>query len=330
MSFRFQVPGVRFAFRSERNVAKALLMMIGDIGLNSLEYAMQKVLFLGNGINRLTNHGVSWDDAICDLAKDVGGTELLDHRDYVPFTLIYEGFCSKSSVNSKRGVTPLKKKVAMLLIQMVFNPFHKQVMDLGLNHIITTNYDYSLENSISHSFKPEYFRREGRYSVFRRVKIANTNVWHVHGETEKPETITLGHEQYSGQLENLRKHLTSMKTSPFRNHHYKFENSDLKYSWGDIFLRDEIHIVGFSLDYSEIDIWWLLTFKAQYESRYKIKCGPTVFHYWSDKPQDKKDKGKIELLKSLKVKVVEKFNVNYENMYSEFLNGFLGNAATNR
>lgn len=283
---------------------------------------MQKVLFLGNGINRLTNHGVSWDDVICDLAKDAGGTELLEFKDYVPFTLIYEGFCSQTSDNSQRGITPMKKRVATSLMKMVFNPFHKQIMDLGLTHIITTNYDYSLEDSMAKSFKPEYFRKESRYSVYRRVKIVNTNVWHVHGEIEKPETITLGHEQYSGQLENLRKHLTSRKASPFLNGHHNFESSKLKYSWGDVFLRDEIHIVGFSLDYSEIDIWWLLTFKAQYESRYKIKCGPTIFHYWSDKPQDKKDKGKIELLRSLKVNVAEKFKVNYENMYSEFLNSF--------
>lgn len=283
---------------------------------------MQKTLFLGNGINRLTNDGIGWNDVLNELANDVDGRELLKHKDYVPFTLIYEGFSSKSSENSKRNITPLKKKVANLLGKMVFNPFHSQVMNLGIKHIITTNYDYSLENSISHSFTPEYFRRESRYSVFRQVKIANTNIWHVHGEIEKPETITLGHEQYSGQLENLRKHLTSKRTSLFRKRHNRFEDSNLKYSWGDVFLRDEIHIVGFSLDYSEIDIWWLLTFKAQYESRYKIRCGQTVFHYWSDKPKDEKDKGKIELLKSLKVKVDDKFNINYKNIYEEFFKRF--------
>lgn len=283
---------------------------------------MQKTLFLGNGINRLTNVEMSWNDILNDLADDVDSSRLLKYQDYVPFTLIYEGFSSRSSENSKRGITPLKKKVAKLLGKMVFNQFHKQVMNLGIDHIITTNYDYSLENSILPSFKPEYFRRESRYSVFRRVKIANTNVWHIHGEIEKPETITLGHEQYSGQLENLRKHLTSKKTSPFRRHHNNFEDSDLRYSWGDIFLRDEIHIVGFSLDYSEIDIWWLLTFKAQYESRYKIRCGQTVFHYWSSKPKDEKDMGKIELLKSLRVEVNDKFEVDYENMYAEFFKRF--------
>jgi len=283
---------------------------------------MPKTLFLGNGINKLTNLGIGWDDVLNDLASEVDGTKLLKHKDYVPFTLIYEGLSSKSSENSKRGITPLKKKVAKLLRKMEFNPFHKQVMDLGIDHIITTNYDYSLENSISNFFKPENFRKESRYSIFRRAKVGNTNVWHIHGEIEKPETITLGHEQYSGQLEHLRKHLTSKKVSPFRKNYSNFESSDLEYSWGDVFLRDEIHIVGFSLDYSEIDIWWLLTFKAQYESRYKITCGPTIFHYWSDKLQDEKDMGKIELLKSLKVRVDEKFGINYEKTYVGFLKRF--------
>jgi len=249
---------------------------------------MPKTLFLGNGINKLTNLGIGWDDVLNDLASEVDGTKLLKHKDYVPFTLIYEGFSSKSSENSKRGITPLKKKVAKLLRKMEFNPFHKQVMDLGINHIITTNYDYSLENSISNFFKPENFRKESRYSIFRRAKVGNTN----------------------------------KKVSPFRKNYSNFESSDLEYSWGDVFLRDEIHIVGFSLDYSEIDIWWLLTFKAQYESRYKITCGPTIFHYWSDKLQDEKDMGKIELLKSLKVRVDEKFGINYEKMYVGFFKRF--------
>ncbi len=283
---------------------------------------MQKSIFLGNGINRLTNGNLGWNDIMNKLAKDIDGGELLKHKDYVPFTLIYEGFSSKSSENSQRGATPLKKKVADLLSVMQFNIFHKRFMNLGINHIITTNYDYSLEKSVSEYLEPEYFRDEKRYSVFRRAKIENTNIWHIHGEVADAATITLGHEQYSGQLENLRNHLKSKKKSPFRNRVDNFEDSDLKYSWGDVFLRDEIHIVGFSLDYSEIDIWWLLTFKAQYESRFEITCGQTVFHYWSDKIRDESDRGKIELLKSLKVEVDERFKINYEEMYDDFLERF--------
>ena len=283
------------------------------------EQAMNKTLFLGNGINRLTNLGVGWNDVISALASDVGGEELLKYKENIPFTLIYEGFSSKKLENSKRGITPLKEKVANLLSKMVSNPYHERIMNLGMKHIITSNYDYSLENSISEISDFEFFRNETRYSVFRRVKVANSNIWHIHGEVEKPATITLGHEQYSGQLEHLRKHLTSKDASPFRIHQSGFENSDLKYSWGDVFLRDEIHIVGFSLDYSEVDIWWLLTFKAQYEARYHIKCGPTIYYYWSSGPKKEKDKGKIELLKSLKINVEEKFNIDYREMYDRLI-----------
>ncbi len=283
---------------------------------------MGKTLFLGNGINRLTNFGVGWNDVISDLAREVGGEELLKHKEYVPFTLIYEGFSSKKLENSKRGITPLKEKVASLLSKMVSNPYHKRIMNLDINHIITSNYDYSLENSVSDISEFEFFRNETRYSVFRRVKVANSNIWHIHGEVKKPATITLGHEQYSGQLEHLRKHLTSKKKSPFRMRRYNFEKSDSRYSWGDVFLRDEIHVVGFSLDYSEVDIWWLLTFKAQYEARYHIKCGPTIFYYWSSDSEKEKDKGKIELLKSLNVTVEENFNIDYRKMYDRFIEDF--------
>jgi hypothetical protein len=193
---------------------------------------------------------------------------------------------------------------------------------LGLSHIITTNYDYCLENSSLAPIAHENLESENRYSVFRRTKVSKSYVWHVHGEINKPKTITLGHEQYAGQLQKLRSHLTSKKSSPYRAGISTFELPNRKYSWGDIFLKDEVHIVGFSLDYSEIDIWWLLIFKAQYFSRYGISCGRTFFHYWSDEEKDDKDKGKIVLLKSIKVDVKEKFNVNFREAYSEFLSGF--------
>ena len=35
------------------------------------------------------------------------------------------------------------------------------------------------------------------------------------------------------------------------------------YSWLDVFLRDDIHIVGLGLDCTEIDLWWAVTYKAR-------------------------------------------------------------------
>lgn len=283
---------------------------------------MQKILFLGNGVNRLTNSGMSWNDVITYLANEVHGEDLLKYKDDIPFTLIYDGFSSTSLVNSQRGITPLKKRVAELLNKMKANPFHRKIMELGINHIITTNYDYSLENSATNGLKRQFYRTEKRYSIFRRIKVGNTNIWHIHGEIDKPETITLGHEQYSGQLENLRKYLTK-KTSALKQNPNGFETSNPRYSWGDLFLRDEIHIVGFSLDFSEIDMWWLLSFKAQYKARYNFECGPTFFYYWSSDSKNEKDVAKISLLKSLKVKVFEEFNIiDYKEMYKNFINGF--------
>lgn len=39
----------------------------------------------------------------------------------------------------------------------------------------------------------------------------------------------------------------------------KFTNS----SWIELFFNSNIHIVGFSLDYAEIDLWWILNKRAR-------------------------------------------------------------------
>jgi hypothetical protein len=42
-------------------------------------------------------------------------------------------------------------------------------------------------------------------------------------------------------------------------------NTDKNYSWLDFFFRDNTHIkiIGFKLDIEELDLWWLLTYRAK-------------------------------------------------------------------
>ena len=48
--------------------------------------------------------------------------------------------------------------------------------------------------------------------------------------------------------------------------------------WSDLFFTHDIHIVGLTLDVCEIDLWWLLTYRAQlFHSNSGIKNEITLY-----------------------------------------------------
>jgi len=285
---------------------------------------MQKSIFVGNGINLLTKSAKSWQDVLRELSAIVGDPSLIDFIDYMPFTLFYEAVCSGYFRRGEKSDIALKRHIAKLLSSMKHNPFHYQIAKLGLGHIITTNYDYCLENSIL-ADKPlahDNLRSENRYSVFRRTKINSSYIWHIHGEINKPLSIMLGNAQYGGHFQKIRTYLTTPNTSPFIAGIRDFEKEKI-YSWVDVFLRDEVHIIGFSLDYSEIDLWGLLSYKSRIQRVSKIQGGQTYYYHWTSKLENNSDKAKIRLLESLGVKVVKVFDIkDYAKEYENFIANF--------
>ncbi len=281
---------------------------------------MQKALFLGNGINLLTKGAKSWLNVLEELSRKVQQPNLVKLADYKPFTLIYEAICSRFFKGGNRNDSILKQHVADLLREMGHNIYHHNFLELGANHIITTNYDYCLEQSISPRVFHNNMSRETSFSLFRRTKSLSTQIWHIHGEIDYPKTIMLGHEQYGRYLRRLCDYLTSKnKKSPFMLGKQEFDDSD-KYSWTDVFLRDEIHIIGSSLDYSEIDLWWLLSYKSRIQKTHKFTCGPTYYYHWTGKKENDRDKARIQLLESLGVKVKEKYGVkDFSKEYENFM-----------
>ena len=144
-------------------------------------------------------------------------------------------------------------------------------------------------------------------------------VWHVHGESDVPNSITLGHEQYAGQLQKMRNYATADRTtksrdaSPFKLNNLRFDTDGSVYSWLDVFLRDNIHILGLSLDYTEIDLWWLLSYKERLRQRSTYSVGATSFHAIDEPSMPKQKQGLLSILESFGVSVIK--HDSYETMY---------------
>ena len=283
---------------------------------------MEVTLFVGNGINRLeAERDVSWGKVLEDLARKLGRQSLLDLRDNKPFTLIYETLLVKLFQRGNKQDLLLKKYVSNSMLEMMPNQYHRKFLNLGVKNIITSNYDYCFEMVSQTEIKHFNVKRESKYSAFRRTKVGDAYIWHIHGEVEEPESIMLGYEQYGGYLQKIRKYLLpSQKRRELNiaNLKKKFDRR-LTNSWVDLFLRDEVHILGFSMDYSEIDIWWLLVFKAQCQARYGIKPGRTIYYHWTKSKEDDLDRAKLQLLEALGVKISTRFEIDsFEDCYNNF------------
>ena len=194
--------------------------------------------------------------------------------------------------------------------QLRGNDYHRRLVEAVGPHILTTNYDYNIERALGSFGTPASPRRESRYSVFRRRKIRDHFVWYIHGEVDHPETILLGHDHYSGQLQKLRDYATADRNSTrtrrslFKLDELEYEASGAPYSWIDVFFRDEIHIVGLALDYTEIDLWWLLAYKRRLRQMKDYIVGETIFHEIRLGEGEEPERAKVSILKSFGVEVV--------------------------
>lgn len=286
---------------------------------------MATSLLIGNGINRVTNQDASWEHVLNALVPGTLSGQALEHMKHKPFALVYEEILLTRMSNDKRVDEPaMKEKIAELVGGLQFNAFHRRVMDSAVRHVITTNYDYGFEKATRLSYPRRHLLRESKYSVFRRRAIGSKFVWHIHGEVEAPNTITLGYDQYSGYLQKLRSYATADREtkngSPFKMGMIDFDTVEgTVYSWLDVFLRDDIHIVGLGLDYTEIDLWWAVTYKARKKAQ-GFPVGRTVYHDWYTGEVEEQALARRSLLKALSVEVMPRDCADgYETAYDTFI-----------
>ncbi len=283
------------------------------------------VLFLGNGINRLGG-GYNWQDTLQNLSQDAGITAPNHLFNKVPntvfFEIIYAAFLQKKGIKHEERY--LKESISEKLAEFPENKYHRGLYDLGITNILTTNYDYAIEKGSQEIFDSANAYTETRYSLFRRTKAGNLSIWHTHGEINKSNTIMLGFDHYAGSLQKMRSFIT---TGLSKRYHKKValesvtrknRYSQTPFSWVDIFLLNDVYILGFGMDFSEIDIWWLTIYKQRMREKNK-RFGTTTYHsFIHQENADKKEleETKIEVLRSLGV-TVKKHTINTNHTYSD-------------
>lgn len=304
----------------------------------------KKTLFLGNGLNMLNaDHCISWKKLMDMLNESPTSSD-------VPYTLLFEKILHDGGVKFP-DVLKTKKEMIQSEIKrlgFVHNPLLKKFVQLdNYSDILTTNYDYNIENEIDKNFleNKKSLRMtpyEDLLSMRRGYVMEDKRIWHIHGEIEttkvchsphyNSESIMIGFNHYALYLQTMMNTLKnyikpqrplSVNSKFIQNLKDGIREKDLNVYWMFQFFTRDIDIVGFSLDFCETHLWWLLSKRAELIS--ETGCQENTIRFFEkasgggsqDTPLGRH---KIELLKSLKVDVVTIDACTYADFYNKVYN----------
>ena len=267
-----------------------------------MKYSTRQVLLIGNGINQAYG-GISWPELLSKIrVRSDYHTEALKSPMPLQAILLTNNNIKDALRNNKEAFygeirSPEQEQVLLSLL------------DMDTDDILTTNYSYELEAAaIGEKTVSDYRlcrmnertcdKTELRYLLhtYNRVpyKERSLRVWHIHGESRKPDSMILGHYWYGNQLSRIKAELDE------RKNRYAFrQNNGLEISydsWIDSFILGDVYVLGFGFDTSEFDLWWLLNRKK----REKAKKGKVFFY----EPASEKSREKQDLLRLLDVEVM--------------------------
>lgn len=234
-----------------------------------LSRKIPQVLFLGNGLLRACG-GQSWDALLQTMTK----------RSDLPSSLASSMPLRAILITGNQVQASLKSN-PLLYGTPLPEDKNQPVRDLlagGFDHILTTNYSYELEaaaqpdallvksrlpgmmKNVSPSGRADSKYLLSTYNEFSYQGVLN-RIWHIHGEARKPGSIVIDHNAYAMLLGRYIEHMKQAGHKYIRaaESHSEFP----MYSWLDAFITGDVYFLGFGLDYSEIDIWWLMERKAR-------------------------------------------------------------------
>lgn len=261
----------------------------------------EKALLIGNDINN-TTESYSWQDLINGLL-DYARIDRNLNQVNKPFPMLYEEIYLNSARAYRTSESRLKNYIAAQTRKMKPNVLHKLILELGIENILTTNYDLSFEKTAGLEVKKTInkgYIKENLYNVFRYHQTENHKIWHLHGSQTVPKTITLGYEHYSGFLQQMRNYVATGTKGIYKKKDFlpmakRIKMNEVQYeSWIDLFFTHDIYIFGLNLDFVEMHLWWLLTYRARVVVENRFPVTNKIVYFYPQK-YEKASKHKLEM-----------------------------------
>ena len=284
-----------------------------------------KVLLLGNGINKSFNRD-SWDEMLKNIKEENITEQDLEIIKNLPYPLQAVAI-TKDQVDKK--LEDFSEELVKIEITDEQQSMIRSLLECNFDAILTTNYTYEIEKSIDPEFscKPKsrckcrkkdvidkyLTSKEKQYGLYRYMHLEKSdkqyNIWHIHGEAARPESMVLGHYYYGKLLSTVQ----NVVSKYMKKYHAKSEKIRLQ-NWVDYFLMGDVYILGFGLDLSEMDIWWLINCKKRNNPEGKV--------YYIEPNMDlEKNVGKKVLLQTYGVEIITELvnDGEYRDYYNRMI-----------
>ncbi|QZY56674.1 SIR2 family protein [Crassaminicella profunda] len=280
---------------------------------------MENTVLFGNGVNRVNSANLSWEE----LLKNISGDKNSSSR--LPNTINYEHIFLKrnDTILFHDAELKLKRKIVEELNKIEPSDLHYKIGELPASNFLTTNYDYAFNVSLKQfSELPYKDNSEKLYSIRRNNSYIKDNnstfkVWNIHGELNNPKSIMLGLDHYCGSIGKIDQYVKgTYRIGKKVVKHMKEKLLGLEewdnISWVELFFNSNVYILGFGLDYSEIDLWWILNKRARMCKSKELKDRITneIIFYGNV------DEDKQLLLESFNVEVINKKDNSWDKFYS--------------
>lgn len=254
-----------------------------------------KVLLIGNGLNLSYNRpSQSWSE----LLKEGSLPGIPDNMN-IPFSL------EVVLRTNDRVQEKMQKKAGELYGSMTpeLSRVLNRLLGMGFDEILTTNYSYEAEMAflgtdtisdyrLRKLAKSTTGRIDARYMLHSYNELASPDgrvnrIWHIHGEAKKTESMIIDHYHY-GELLNRFVNFFRWRKRDYDN--FESYNDIPKESWLDAYMLGDVYILGQGMDFSEMDLWWLL-------NRKKLETANTGRVLFYEPRGDRRYDQKIELLR---------------------------------
>lgn len=267
----------------------------------------QTTIFYGNGINRLSKEGKSWDD----LLRHISPGQILPPIEnntlkYEYIVLPKDRYIEVVDKNIKEedkllpaelkdSEIHIKEDLTYELSQLKATDFYKKLAELEAENYMTTNYESHLNNPFFemgyHLIDPDNRIHKTKPHYTFEKEESHIKQWNIHGSLELQESMLLGLYEYSKYVIDIDKIIRSIERD--------LPDID-RQSWPYIMLHSDVHILGFGLGYEEIDIWYFLTSRKRLLRTNKIEKNRITYYAIND---GSFDIGKVKLLEALDVEV---------------------------
>ena len=227
----------------------------------------KRVLFAGNGVAMRIGAANKWNEIISEFAKEYAPQldgELLKK---LPYNM---QIVAATQDNVDKSMVELCQKLKEITLDEKQKAFGRRILELPFDRIITTNYTYELERSVSENktFRCRYFekKRERDMSLFGYIPVTigeeEKQIWHIHGHACAPNSVIMGHYFYGKLLSSIQSYISTMLKG-WRMRQNIDGDFEIR-SWVDSFMTDDVYMVGFGMDLCEADIWWLACCKKRH------------------------------------------------------------------